>query len=274
MKSTLFGAGLGLLLFCTTATAQPKKVVLIVFENTNYTQALAQPFFAKFANQGVLLTNFYAIGHPSQPNYVAMIAGSDLGVGGDTNVTLNDNHLGDLLEAKGLDWHVYAESFPGNCFLGAQKKPYYRKHNPFISFTNVSGNSTRCAKITDATAFASDFKAGKLPEFSMYIPDINNDGHDTGSAYADNWFSKTMGPLLQDPVAMQGVMFVAVFDEDDNGPDNHIYAAMYGPDLKAGTQISTRYDHVSMLRTIEDLFQIGNLGKNDATQAAITGFLK
>jgi hypothetical protein len=78
------------------------KVMMVVLENTDYAAALRQPFLASLAARGALLTHFSAEAHPSQPNYIAMIAGSTYGVSSDANVTLNGRHIGNLLEAKGL----------------------------------------------------------------------------------------------------------------------------------------------------------------------------
>ena len=109
--------GVLLLLTATVWAAPPRKIILIIFENTSYKDAVTQPFFANFADHGALLTNYFAIGHPSQPNYLAMVSGSTSNVADDGDVDLNSDHLGDLLEAKGRSWHVYAEGFPGQCNL-------------------------------------------------------------------------------------------------------------------------------------------------------------
>ncbi|CAG8836657.1 14087_t:CDS:1, partial [Racocetra persica] len=44
------------------------RIVVVVFENTGYTTALAQPYLQDLTNRttGLLLTSFYAITHPSQ----------------------------------------------------------------------------------------------------------------------------------------------------------------------------------------------------------------
>ena len=82
---------------------------------------------------------------------------SRLGVSGDGKYDLNDKHVGDLLEAAGLDWRTYAEDFPGKCFTGGSSGKYVRKHNPFMSFTNVTTNPARCAKIENTQRFFQDY---------------------------------------------------------------------------------------------------------------------
>ncbi len=74
------------------------KVLIIVFENTDFGDAFKQPYFNSLVKEGALLTNYHALTHPSQGNYVAMIAGSLLGVKDDKPVNLDQRHIGDLLE--------------------------------------------------------------------------------------------------------------------------------------------------------------------------------
>jgi hypothetical protein len=252
-----------------------KKVMIIVLENISYKDALAQPFLSDFARQGALLTNFDAETHPSQGNYIALTAGSFNGVTSDKPVNLNVSHIGDLLEAKSKTWKVYAQAYPGNCFLGAQAGTYVRKHVPFLSFVNIQKNPQRCANIVDDSGLAADISGGRLPDFSLFIPDIKNDGHDTGVAYADNWLSSYFGPLMQDPGFMKDMLLIITFDEDDKSTStNQIYTALYGPAVAGGSVSASPYDHYSLLRTIEDTFGLGTLGKNDDTAAPITGIWK
>src|SRR4051812_21718212 len=65
-----------------------RKVVIIVLENTDYSEALNQPFLSQLVSRGALLSNYYAVTHPSQPNYIALISGSTHGVVDDGPVVL------------------------------------------------------------------------------------------------------------------------------------------------------------------------------------------
>jgi hypothetical protein len=256
------------------APAGITKIMTVVLENTNRAAALRQPFLASLAGQGALLTNFTGEAHPSQPNYIALISGSTFGVTSDRNVRLTGRHLGDLLEAKGLEWKVYAEGYPGNCFLGARAGTYVRKHVPFLSFENIQSNAARCARIVNATELARDVRDGRLPQYSLYVPDLNNDGHDTGIAYAARWLSTTFGPLLRDPKFTQGLLFIVTFDESRSRAfgNNQVATILVGDAVKPGTVLDAAYNHYSLLRLIEDELHLGSLGQNDAHAAVITGF--
>ena len=247
------------------------RVVVVFLENQGYAAAVAQPFFKDLITRGALLSNFYAETHPSQPNYIAFAAGTTRDVVGDANVDLSHRHLGDLLEDKGLTWKNYAEAFPSPCFKGRVSRTYARKHVPFISFTNVNTNPERCKNIVSASTFIPDVVGGQLPHFSFYTPDMNNDGHDTGIAYAAKAMEKTFGPLLADQNLLKSTLFVFTFDEDDGSNSNRIFTAFIGAGVRPGSVSNQRYSHYDLLRTIEDEFDLGTLTQNDLSASAIDG---
>lgn len=248
-----------------------RKVMVIVLENTDYAEALAQPYLAELAKRGALLTNYHAVAHPSQPNYIALIAGDTLGCKDDERFELKASvrHLGNLLEAKKKTWGVYAEGYTGRCDARTHIGKYARKHQPFMSFGNVSRNRRRCARIKDAAALDGDAAAGRLPDFSLYVPDMDDDGHDTGAAFASRWLEKSFGPRFADPKFMKDLLVVVTFDEDGGTQDNKVYAVLLGPGVRAGATSGARYSHYSLLKTIETGLHLGNLGRHDAAVAPI-----
>src|SRR5262249_31933254 len=147
---------------------QPRgqRVMLVILENADYDAARAQPFLAQLARAGGVLRQSFAVAHPSQPNYLALTAGNTYGVDSNAPVTLDVPHIGDLLEAKGRTWKVYAEGYPGHCFLGSHAGTYVRKHVPFLSFKNVQTNPARCGRIVDAAGLATDVRQGTLPDYA------------------------------------------------------------------------------------------------------------
>lgn len=238
-------------------------VVVIIFENGNPNEAYAQPYFNQLASQGAFLAKYHAVMHPSQPNYIAMIGGSNFDVFYDDNVTIDESHLGDLLESNGKSWKVYAEDFPGNCYLGETSGLYARKHVPFISFSNVQSNPERCNNIVSSSEFETDLALNQLPTYSLYIPNLDNDGHNTGLAFADNWLSTTLAPVLENQDVLKNTLFIITFDEDDYLHFNRIYTVYLGAGVNPGYVSEQKYNHYSTLRTVEQIFQLGDLGRND-----------
>lgn len=261
----------------TAAAATPGKnfdrVVFVVFENTDYSAAMAQPFFKSLANQGANFSQFEAMAHPSQGNYVALTSGDLNGVDGDGNYDLDVENVVDLLEAKGLTWKVYAENYPGHCFTGRYSGDYARKHNPFISYVNIQKNPARCAQIVEAQAFDQDAKNGTLPNYAFYVPNLKNDGHDTGVAYANGWYARKFGPYVADAHFMNRMILVTTFDESGSLWQNQIYTSIVGSTVKPG-DYPAPYITPSLLRMVEDNWDLGNLGKQDGTAPLITGIWK
>jgi hypothetical protein len=244
------------------------RVMFVIFENTNYSAAMKQPFFAQLAGQGANFSNFLALVHPSQGNYIALTSGSVNGVSGDGNVNLNVSNIIDLLEAKNLTWKVYAEDYPGNCFLGGSSGNYARKHNPLISYVDIQKSPARCGRIVNATEFDRDRATGSLPNYFFYIPNLKNDGHDTGVAFADKWYSQKLTPLLADKAFMKNTVIVSTFDESGSSAKNQIYTSLVGPAVKAG-DYPQDLNIYSLLNLIEQNWNLGDLGKFDGTATPI-----
>lgn len=248
-------------------------VIVVVLENTDYEQALKQPFQTLLTSHGALLTNYFALTHPSQPNYIGLIAGDMLGVDSDANFDLNTTMLIDLLEKAGKTWKVYAEDYPGdaeNCFLQSRRGLYVRKHVPFLSFKSVQNNPKKCSNIVSAQKhFTKDLAAGALPTFSFYVPNLDNDGHDTSPAFADRALQKVFAPLIAKASIMSRTLLIVTYDEDDKGAGNQVYTLLVGSSVRPGFRSSVKYNHFSLLRTIEEIFNLGTLGRYDATASPI-----
>ena len=246
-------------------------VIVIVLENEDGSKADLQPFLGDLAHRGAQLTNYHALAHPSQPNYIAMVAGSAYGVTNDDPVTMDVPHLGDLVEAKGMSWKVYAELYPGNCFTGRTagnpRDGYYvQRHVPFLSFKNIYDDPARCNRsIVEASQFDRDLAADALPAVSFYIPNTIHDGHDGTVADADTFMLHKFGPLLDDPKLRAHTLFIVTFDEGRTVGPNVVYCVFYGAGIIPGVINADFYDHYSLLRTIEEIFNLGTLQHHDAT---------
>jgi len=253
-----------------TGIGEVKRVFIVVLENEDLDVALLQPYLSSLAARGALLRNDFAITHPSQPNYIALVAGSTLGVTGSDPLSLDAPHLGDLLDAHGTSWKTYAEGYPGGCFLGAQAGAYVRRHVPFLSFVDIQNDPIRCAAhIVPPSQLDIDVQNRALPRFAFYIPDLNHDGHDTSVAVADAWLRQRFEPLLADPNFSAGTLFIAMFDEGRVTGVNRIYCAFVGAGVQPGTVSFTTYDHYSLLRTIEEILRLGTLHRFDETAKVI-----
>jgi len=245
-------------------------IVIIVFENRGKTESIADVNFAKYAAMGRTLTNYYAVTHPSQPNYIAMVAGDPLNVRSNSNVKLPQTSLFNLMDAAGVTYKGYQEGYSGICNPVAFIKKYARKHNPLISFNYIRSDAARCARIVGAPQFDVDLNAGTLPSWSFFTPNQNNDGHDTNITFAGKWLDSFLAPRLSKfpPKSLVAI----VFDEDDRKEGNHVLAILLDPqgDVLTRGVDNTLYSHYSLLRTVEDNWGLGSLGRRDSTASAFT----
>ena len=62
-------------------------VVVAVLENHSYGEVIGRssaPFLDELEASGAVLTQSYAVGHPSEPNYLALFSGSTQGLSDDS----------------------------------------------------------------------------------------------------------------------------------------------------------------------------------------------
>ncbi len=109
----------------------------------------AAPYINGLAQSYGLATQYYAISHPSLPNYLAMTAGSTFGISSDcTTCWVGATNLADQIEAGGRSWKAYLEGMPSACFVG-DAYPYMQKHNPWIYYNDI-----RCTTVQSPRAIA------------------------------------------------------------------------------------------------------------------------
>lgn len=248
-------------------------VVVIVFENHSYGQVIGSPdapTFNRLARTGALLTRYYAVAHPSLPNYIAMVSGSTQGVTTDCIAcSVRARNLADQLDTAHRSWKVYAEGLPATGFAGPQSGRYAKRHNPLMYFSQISASPTRRAHVVPLTRLRGDVAVNRLPAFSLVVPDVCHDMHDCPVATGDAWLRGVL-PVLRPA----GAAVFVVFDEgavtDTVRGGGHVPALVVGPAVRPGARSGAVLTHYSLLRTIEDTWRLPHLGRS-ATAAPITG---
>lgn len=142
------------------------RFIQVWLENTDYSAAAAQSVFQTLSQEGITLSGYYSLTHPSQPNYVAAAGGNFWGLASDDEVTIpaNVSTIVDLLDAKGISWAEYEENMPTDGYLGDNfTNPdgytyYKRKHSPLVSYDSVNQDPARLARIRNFNDFAYDVR--------------------------------------------------------------------------------------------------------------------
>ncbi|MGH8888171.1 MAG: alkaline phosphatase family protein, partial [Acidothermaceae bacterium] len=141
------------------------------------------PNITALANAYGQATSYFGVTHPSEPNYVAMISGSNWWTNNDSPANRFDHtNIVDTLEAAGMSWAGYMEAMPSTGFLGDSwpsdsNALYASKHNPFVLFNDIRNNPSRLEHVKPYTDLATDLNTERAPAFVFITPDQCNDMH-------------------------------------------------------------------------------------------------
>jgi acid phosphatase len=239
----------------------------IVMENHEYRAIIGNRrarYINALAARYALATRYFATRHPSEPNYIALVAGATLGVTSDGVYHLARRSIFSQLAHARRSWRLYAQDDRTGCFTGTtagggRDGPgaagrYVRKHNPAISFTSVSGNRAQCRNIQPLRSF----DPGAAP-FEMIVPNLVNDMHD-GTIRQGDAFLRAFVPTILANAAFRagGVLFIT-FDEGstragalgDRG--GHVATLIISRGVARGHRFRAYTDHFSLLRTTEHI---------------------
>jgi phosphatidylinositol-3-phosphatase len=260
----------------------PRRIIVVVEENHSFDQIIGSPqapFLNRLAGQGTLLTSFFAITHPSLPNYLSMLSGDTQGITSDCGgCNVDTANLVDQLERAGISWKAYMEDLPAPCSDARQAGPYAKKHDPFMYFASIRDDPGRCAKVVPASQLDVDLGAGRLPRFVFVTPNQDHDMHGAGQGgddaalirTADDWLQALYRKLAGSSAWRDDTRLVVTWDEGASGSGptgccgglaagGHVPTIVVGPRVPAGRD-PTPYDHYGLLRSIEAAFGLPFLG--------------
>jgi phosphatidylinositol-3-phosphatase len=243
-------------------------VVVIVGENSGYSQVIQNPYFSALADQHGLASNLFAITHPSLPNYLALTGGSTFAVSDDAGPGSHPI-AGESIFGQ-TDGRTLAESMPSNCASG-DTALYSTHHNPQVYYAD---ERALCAQNDVPYDAQRDGVPDLSAPFTLVVPNKCDDGHDIcgGSGrdaaiqqFAD-YVRAFLGEAMQTPEwKSERTAIVVTFDEDSKNEGNHIYTVV----------VSNQQGHVvddtpstlyTLLGTIED-----QLGVSRVRAAASAG---
>jgi phosphatidylinositol-3-phosphatase len=275
-------------------------VFVIMMENTGFASLIGNPN-APWINQAAqtygLAASYFGVTHPSQPNYIAATSGSTNGVTTDNDVTINVPNIVDQLEAHGKTWKAYMQSFalcttPLDHACGNQL--YERKHNPFVSYTDVQSSPARLANIVDLSQFAADLAGNTVPDYAWISPDQCHDMHGRAAtpsdpcdfsqeqsliATGDAFLQSTVSAIMSSRAWTGNSVIFITWDEsdftgsgfqgfgDDSGccdspagqGGGHVVTLTISHSNHSPATSDVAFNHYSMLATIQDGWHLGCL---------------
>ncbi len=186
------------------------------------------PNITRLAKTYGYASQFYAEGHPSEPNYVAILGGDTFGISDDdafyckpgmkdvgceksgrpdyVDHTLTAPSLADQLKAHGLTWKGYFEDIPepgsrawrwpapDHPVAGKPAALYAVKHNGFMNFKSVQNDPNLAREMVGFDVLTRDLAAGSVPSYAQIVPDQCDDMHGLKGANVPDDCQK--GPAL------------------------------------------------------------------------------
>lgn len=280
-----------------TSTVGPLDHVFMVYlENHGVTDIIGSPD-APYINSLVKTygygSNYYALTHPSDPNYCPILGGSDFGVNWDCpKLCFNAHNLADNIEAAGKTWAGYAQSMPAPC-TRTSGVGYSTDELPFLAFRDIYNDTPRCqAHVLPLTRMATDLAStATTPNYVWFAANEahnmegNNDlrfvvsqltSHQYDVKAGDQFLQQVLPTILNSPAFLtQRTAIFVTWDEDYNNLSltignhgNHIpMIVIPSPNsgMRQGHFVVANYNnHYSLLRTIEESLQLpSRLTNND-----------
>jgi hypothetical protein len=272
-----------------------KTIFIILMENNNwsdiYMQAVAPYITSLTTNaQASWCSNYFdnpdAV-HPSEPNYIWLEAGNNLGFTTDADPSatheLSAPHLSKLMDSAGVSWKEYAEDITaGSCPI-ASKGFYGAKHVPFVFFDDVVGTppsatAQHCIDhVVPYTQLMTDLANDKVAQYNFITPNLCNDMHGAIGCpttpeitQGDTWLSQQVPMIMASKAYKDGGAIFITWDESEGG-EFPIGMIALSPVAKGkGYKSTTKYYHSSMVRTVEEVFDLMPLLNDAAKQADLS----
>ena len=196
--------------------------------------------------------------------------------------------IGDRLSTKGVDWVWYAGGWD-DAVAGRPDPLFQFHHQPYTYFQAYSAGSAERAKhLQDYKNLLAGIALGRLPSVVFYKPIGSLNEH---SGYADllsgeNHVAWLLGKLEHSRLWKDSVVIVT-YDEyggfwdhvappklDRWGPGSRIPAIIASPFARRGYVDHTVYDTTSILKLIENRFNLAPLSERDGQANSLENALK
>lgn len=243
------------------------KLLVVMVENHSLDQMRTEmPYTAALAQEFGYATNFYGVGYPSLPNYIAITSGSTHGITDDGPPSahpLDGSSVFGEAMAQGKTAAVYADGMPTKCASQNGGNGYAVKHNPWVYYQ--SEQDLCQANDVPATSLADAATDGGLPNAGMVVPNLCHDAHDCDLSVADDWIKGELTNVFAGPDWKSGHLAVVITaDTDDRTNDNRVLTVVAHPSQQ-GNVVDQRLDHYSLSRLYSDVVHAPAL--NRATSA-------
>jgi len=266
---------------CGYRIAKPSydHVMWIWMENESLASIIGAPdapYATSLARRCGLATKYYAITHPSLPNYLAATGGTTAGVSDDGEPSLHPiagASIFSQVSAHRLSWRAYAESMPVACDT-VTSGLYAARHNPAVYYTALRSSCVRDDVAMGTVSGGALHRAlydGTLANFVFVTPNICDDAHSCPVEHGDEWLSGLLSMVFGSPTYRAGHLVVFVVWDEGN-LNNQVPAIVTAPSVPAGRRSALAFDHYSLLRTAEQLLGLPTLLNSAKSRSMVEAF--
>lgn len=255
-------------------------VMWIWMENEGFASVIGSPqapYTTELARRCGLATNYYAIGHPSLPNYLAATGGTTAGVTDDGEPAehpLRGPSIFSQVDAHGLSWRGYAESMPVPCDT-VTSGLYAARHNPAVYYLSIRAacahDDVAMGPIGSGPLHAALY-SDHLANFVFVTPNICDDAHSCPISTGDAWMERFLSMVFASPTYRLGHLAVFVTWDEGTTASNQVATIVAAPGVPVGTRSRLVFNHYSLLRTAEQLLGLAPLGLAARARSMVAAF--
>jgi hypothetical protein len=236
-------------------TATYSHVVWIMLENEGdaVLHSPSAPYFNRLTSQCAIASNYFAISHPSLPNYIALTSGSTQGITDDGEPSTHTLAVPSIFSELGSKWRTLVESMPSSCDH-VTAGSYAARHNPAVYYTTIAAV---CQRNDVPLTVPLDLKA----EFTLIVPNICDDMHSCPISVGDAWLKRVVPQIVgSSQYQSRSLVLFITFDENNLMPSNQVPTVVIAPSVTPGKRVMQRFTHFSLLRTTEAILRLKLLG--------------
>jgi hypothetical protein len=248
--------------------------------------------------QGRLLEGYHPLAAGDLATHIALVGGQkpSAGItqgcptyGGDCLLPVETLSLPDQLVSSGRSWRGYFEDMSNGADAvkscrhpnagaaddtgsGRPGDEYTTRHNPFVYFRSLTDLGECLTNDLPLDSLATDLASEKTtPNFVFVAPNLCHggwesscaDGSAGGLPAADAFLAEWAPKILESAAYKADGLLIVLFggQPGTTPPDANTGALLVSPFAQAGTGSQAKYDPYSMLRSVEDLFGLSNLGQ-------------
>jgi phosphatidylinositol-3-phosphatase len=246
-------------------------VVWIFMENRGYGDIIGSsqaPYINRLGTRYGLATNYYAVSHPSLPNYIAATSGATQGITDDNGPSSDAVKVPSIFsQLPGGRARSLEESMPANCSK-SNSGEYAVRHNPEAYFANLGSD---CSNYDVPFGSVPDLSAS----FTFVTPNVIDDMHDGTISDGDTFLKRYVPALLATPQYRSGKTVIFITWDEDAGPcsgcTNKVPLIVISP-YTHYVQDGTSFSLYSLLRTTEELLGLPLLSKAASANSMVGKF--